>query len=138
MRALCLLLVAGCADDRAVEDSVRIDHGVYGQLSSDSDAGQTPSRAAPGWSIDVYRRGATALELVGSPVSDGNGVFQLALPPGAYELCAGGADPGDIYAQSAYECFGACTFLDVTAALARADWEGNVEGGWWSAGDHCP
>jgi hypothetical protein len=135
-RWLLLFLFTGCTQ-WSVEDSVDIERGLYGQLTVANDTGGEDGidRASP---IALYRLEATGPALVATATSDEHGVYQFEAEPGSYELCVRGWPPEKIYDQRLMNCAGPCTFIDFTAGLVRADWELNLSGGWWSAGEHCP
>ena len=133
MRALVLCLaVVGCAD--SVEDHASIDQGVYGRYTTVSDT-KRPDFYPPNVAV-------TAFELTGGRFdedkTDGDGFYQLALPPGTYIVCTGG-DP-ESYAQQGktFNCSGGCARFGVPEGLVRVDYISAFGNSHWTMGDQCP
>jgi hypothetical protein len=98
------LLVTACAMDRDIATKVTIAEGVYGQLTSD---GLPVARQA----VTVY----TASGDYATATSDGDGVYQIALPNGDYTICTS-----------------ACTTITTpSSARVRYDWTDGPGGGTW-------
>ena len=138
-RLLLLCLFAGCAGDpTSVEDTIEIDQGLYGRLTiaSDTSPGEPGiDKSAP---VSVFEITAHGPELLAIATSDLDGIYEFGVEPGSYELCVNNAKPEKVFDQWQMNCAGPCTLVDVGVGLVRADWELNLSGGWWSAGDHCP
>jgi hypothetical protein len=137
-RLFFLFLCAGCADEpRTVEDSVQIDHGFYGQMTIAADTSPGHDGVDTQATVQLYRM-TPGRELLADTMVDENGVYQITVELGAYELCARRAPPDRITTQWQMNCAGPCTLVVFSDGLVRADWQSNLSGGWWSAGEHCP
>ena len=134
MRIGLLLVLGACTSSASdVEDSVTIERGMYGRLSS-SDSGDPSAGPFVDGGVTAYVNG----NVVASATSDANGVYQLGLAGGTYTVCTLGADPETIYDQWLHNCAGKCTFITLGDELVRRDWAGNLSGGWWDGDEHCP
>ncbi len=135
MKALLVLIsLAGCTTDLA--DRITIDQGAYGELSIAADTAGADDAVDANTPVAAYI--ATApYAMAASTSSDDSGVYELALDPGTYIVCASGAAPTTLASQYLMNCAGNCTRLDVPTGRVRADWAFNLSGGWWNAGDNC-
>lgn len=90
--------------DRDIATKVTITQGVYGQLTSDE--------------LPVANQAVTVYSAIGTyatATSDGDGVYQMALPNGDYTICTS-----------------ACTTISTpSSATVRYDWSAGPGGGTW-------
>jgi hypothetical protein len=101
-------VATGCGGlDRDIEDQITIDQGVYGLLLADD------QRPAVNVEVVVYAPGSDDAE----GTSDGDGVYQFAVPPGDYTLCTS-----------------SCVPVSVPAGTVRYDWTSGPGGGSWEPG----
>ena len=104
-------LATGCTGmDRNIEDQVTIEQGVYGLLIAGCDSGSCHDRPAANEDVIVYVPGDDDV----ASTSNGDGVYQFALPPGDYTLCT-------------YSCVP----VTVPTGTVRYDWTSGPGGGHW-------
>ena len=134
MRILLCLALAACATDDNLD--LQYDFGIYGRLSVANDTGGPNGTIVE--PVALYRNGNISQTELALP--DDNGIYQFPVGVGHYELCVRNAHPDSIYDQWMMNCAGKCVFIDITVEgdLVRADWQQNLSGGSWSAGDACP
>jgi hypothetical protein len=112
--ALFALLVAGgCGLDRNIEGKVTIQQGVYGQLVRGCDTSGCQDQADSDEHVVVYA--ASESSAFATADSDGDGVYQIDLPPGDYTLCTYSCTPINVPGQT----------------VVRYDWTSGPGGGHW-------
>ncbi len=118
--SLVTCFLPGCGGrsvDPHVEDLVTIRTGIYGQVTSVNDVGDTDSDYVRDFGVDVFQVPA-ATEL-GAPIahtaSAGRGFYQLEIEPADYVVCS---------------AFRRCVRITVGDQPLRLDYEISVGPGW--------
>jgi hypothetical protein len=81
------LLLLGCGLDGDIEDRVTIEQGVYGQLTTYNDTAPILATTYLSWPVRVYSAPRGTSEPLATTESDERGFYEVALAPGAYEVC---------------------------------------------------
>jgi len=109
--AVAVVAAGGCGGlDRHIEDQITIEQGIYGLLISGCDTDGCRDKPAANADVVVYV--ADSDDILAT--SDDDGVYEIALPPGDYELCTS-----------------SCTPVTVPAGTIRYDWTSGPGGGHW-------
>ncbi len=127
---LALLALVACGSerktvDRHVEDLVTIAHGLYGQIITVNDVGNTDEAYQPGFTVDVYAlpSGVALGPVLATATSGDRGFWELGLDAGDYVVCT---------------AFQRCVAVTLASGeLLRLDYELSVGPG-WSAGTPWP
>ncbi len=115
---LIALLSSACGVDRNIENDITIDHGVYGLLVKGCDTSGCVDQVDGNEQVMIFAPGQTGAFM--TVASDGNGVYQAALPPDTYQVCT-------------YSC----TQVTVpSGGIIRADWTSGPGGGNWNVTQH--
>ncbi len=126
---LASLLLVGCASDdldRSVTPSIST--GMFGQLTSLSDLAGRPARPFEGLTVTAY----LGDQIFAMSTSDADGVYELRLDPGSYNVRIDGCVVDN--SDAARSCVLA---VIIPAAPLRQDWQTSIGGGFWCHG-MCP
>jgi hypothetical protein len=118
-RLIVLLFACGSDVDRNIEPYVRLEQGVYGQMTSD---------ATPNTKIRVGTFEPDTNIRLGLANTDARGIYQLTEPIGTVELCLEDETPHSFAASVD------CIVVLVPAGISRQDWTLDDAGPHWCDG----
>ena len=128
-----IVICAGCSGSAYdIEGDITITQGIYGRTLMTHDVGHhdpTPLVRIP---VTAYRHVTRAY--VHATQSDGDGVYQLQVPPDDYLLCVADAEPPT---EEPLPDLGSCQVVVWSGGLIRLDWGASVTGGIWCRGVDC-